>query len=246
MARIRIHVGTAGWAIPREVAAAFPAVGSGLARYAAVLGALEINSTFWRRHRPSTFERWRATVPRTFRFAVKLPRTITHEAELAGARALLADFFADVAPLGGTLGPILVQLPPSLAFDARRAGAFFRAMRVHTSGPIACEPRNASWFSPRADALLVAHDVARVAADPPSPEGAESPGGARSMVYLRLHGSPRRYYSSYDDAQIAFLAGRVRAAAKASTVWCMFDNTASGAAASDALRLMRALATPDA
>lgn len=83
----RIFLGTAGWSVPRAVAALFPAEGSALERYAGRPPAAEINSTSWRRHQPATMERWRKAVPPGFRFAVKLPRVITHERELRAPRA---------------------------------------------------------------------------------------------------------------------------------------------------------------
>lgn len=237
----RIYVGTAGWAIPRDTAGAFAAEGSALERYASSLGAVEINSTFYRRHRPSTFERWAAAVPAGFRFAVKLPRTITHEAALGSARGLLEDFFDDVRPLGDRLGPVLVQLPPGLAYDGRRAGSFFRGLRSLHAGAVACEPRHPSWYGPGPDRLLHAHDVARVVADPPQPPPAAEPGGSSSLLYLRLHGSPHRYYSEYGDERVGAYAEHCRAASAVGEVWCVFDNTAHGFAALDALRLVSQL-----
>jgi uncharacterized protein YecE (DUF72 family) len=224
------------------VAALFPAEGSALERYAGRLHASEINSTFWRRHQPATMERWREAVPRDFRFAVKLPRAITHERELRAARAPVREFLDDVGLLRDRLGPILVQLPPSLTFERRRADTFFRTLRTLHAGGVACEPRHASWFSPAADALLAKHGVARVAADPPRVPGGDQPGGAPSLLYFRLHGSPVMYRSAYGRARLTALAPRLRPAGCDTTVWCIFDNTASGAAAANALDLMRALA----
>lgn len=74
-----IRLGTAGWAIPRRFADTFPAVGSALERYAAIFLAVEINSTFYRLHKPETYARWASAVPDGFRFAAKLPKVITHE-----------------------------------------------------------------------------------------------------------------------------------------------------------------------
>jgi uncharacterized protein YecE (DUF72 family) len=237
MMKGRVFVGTAGWAVPRAVAALFPPQGSALERYAARFHASEINSTFWRRHQPATMERWRETVPRGFRFSVKLPRVITHERELRASCAPVRAFLDDAALLRDRLGPILVQLPPSLAFDRRRADVFFRLLRTLHAGDVACEPRHVSWFSPTADAVLAAHGVARVAADPPRvPEG-DQPGGAPTLLYFRLHGSPVMYRSAYGRARLAALAPRLRPATGDTTVWCIFDNTASGAAAADALEL---------
>lgn len=71
-------VGTAGWSIARSDAHGFPAAGTALERYARVFGGVEINSSFHRAHRPSTWAKWAACVPAGFRFAVKIPKTITH------------------------------------------------------------------------------------------------------------------------------------------------------------------------
>ncbi len=233
----RVFIGTAGWGIPRDHAAAFPRVGSGLQKYASVLGAVEINSTFYRRHRPTTFERWSASVPASFRFAVKVPRAITHEAALGSPHAALDEFFGDVRGLGSNLGPVLVQLPASIPFQARRVAAFFRTMRHLHDGDVVCEPRHASWYEPAASAVFADYRVARVAADPPRPANARATGESSSLLYFRWHGSPRCYWSAYDDARLAFLADRIARAPAATSIWCVFDNTASGAAAGDALRL---------
>jgi hypothetical protein len=108
-----LRLGTAGWAIPRAVASAFPAEGAGLERYAARFNAVEINASFYRSPRPGTYERWARITPAGFRFAMKAPRTITHHAKLAGCEGAMARFLSEVSGLGEKLGPILVQLPPS-------------------------------------------------------------------------------------------------------------------------------------
>lgn len=234
----KVYIGTAGWSIPRAEQRRFPAGESHLTRYSRVLPAVEINSTFHRPHRAATFERWAASVPRTFRFSVKLPRTITHDQKLAGTATLLKTFLADLAPLGTRLGCLLVQLPPSLAFDVRVARAFFTLLRKRFEGGIALEPRHASWFEARADRLLNDFEVARVAADPPRVAGGDEPGGWRGLAYFRLHGSPRMYYSSYEDDFLDTLAGKLRELRRRRIpTWCIFDNTTLGAATSNALDL---------
>ncbi|HLY79694.1 MAG TPA: DUF72 domain-containing protein [Caulobacteraceae bacterium] len=238
-------LGTAGWAIPRTSAEAFPEAGAGLQRYAARFNAVEINSTFYRSHRPQTLARWRAMTPEGFRFAVKTPRAITHVARLAGCAARLSQFLEEIAPLAEKLGPILVQLPPSLGFDPPTAADFLQVLRTQWSGPVAVEPRHVSWFTPEAAKLLRTHLVAQVAADPACTAAAALPGGDRGLVYRRLHGSPRLYYSAYGPAAIDALA-RAIAGTPACETWCVFDNTASGAAASDALALAAQLAKQSA
>ena len=234
----RTHVGTAGWSLPRAEQAQFPGEGSHLERYASVFNAVEINSTFHRPHRRSTFERWAQSVPRTFRFSVKLPRTITHEHRLARAHGLLDAFLADLEPLGARVGCLLVQLPPSLELVPRTARSFFSSLHERYEGAIAVEPRHASWFTEEGDRMLERARVCRVAADPAKAAGGGEPGGWRGMAYFRLHGSPRVYYSSYDDAFIDRLAGQLQALKHARIpAWCIFDNTTLGAGTANALAL---------
>ena len=238
-----LHIGTAGWALPRAVHHAFPAQGSHLERYAARFDGVEINSSFYRQHRRAVYGRWAASVPRGFRFAVKVPRAITHDQALVAVDVLLDVFMEEVTGLGDRLGPLLVQLPPSLAFALERDDAFFAGLRGFHGGAVACEPRHASWFTPSASALLVQHGITRVAADPACVPEASHPGGFPALVYYRLHGSPRMYYSSYDQRRLEALADSVRRpVASGVDTWCMFDNTACGAATGDALALQASCA----
>lgn len=239
----RVLVGTAGWTLPADVQHAFPAEGTHLRRYAAGFPAVEINTTFYRPHRPSTYARWMESVPDDFRFCVKVPKTITHEAKLRDADDALATFLGEAGALGPKLACLLVQLPPSLAFDGDVAERFFTSLRSATPLAAVCEPRHPTWFTGEADALLEQCRVARVAADPARVPAAGEPGGWRGLAYYRLHGSPKVYYSSYDDAYLDALAARIRADVAAERdVWCIFDNTASGAAAQNALDLRARLA----
>ena len=232
-------IGVAGWSLPKAEQDAFPVEGTHLQRYAARLPAVEINSSFYRPHRPTTYAKWAASVPAGFRFAVKVPRAITHERRLADAEDALDAFLGEATGLGAALGCLLVQLPPSLAYDTATADAFLDALRARHDGAVALEPRHASWFTPEAARALTTHRVARVGADPARVPEAALPGGWEGLVYHRLHGSPRIYYSDYDAAYLDALAGRLRAdVARADAVWCIFDNTALGHATANALALL--------
>ena len=232
------RVGTAGWALPREVQDRFGPGDSHLARYAGVFTAAEINSSFHRPHKRSLYEKWAASVPEGFRFCAKLPKAITHERRFVDCEPLVDAFLSQAGGLGGKLACLLVQLPPSFAFDAGLADRFLRMLRTRWTGALAMEPRHASWFGGDAAALLRAHEVARVLADPVRHAPGAAPGGWTQRIYLRLHGSPRVYYSAYDPVLLQALAQRILAAEQdGADVWCVFDNTASGAAATDALSL---------
>ena len=242
MTQTKLRIGTAGWTVPRTVAELFPAEGTGLERYSARFSCAEINSSFHRSHRRETWERWAASVPEDFRFSAKLSKEITHRLRLRDCEDLLAAALAEMEPLGEKLAVLLVQLPPSLAFEADVAEAFVALLRSRWTKAVALEPRHASWFEGEAGALLRAHDVARVAADPARVPEAAEPGGARSLSYWRLHGSPVPYRSSYDDGRLERYAERLEAElASGAPVWCIFDNTASSAAGGDALKLIRLL-----
>ncbi len=233
------RVGNAGWSIPARLRPSFGDAPNGLARYARLLDCVEINSSFYRPHARTTYEKWAATVPRGFRFSVKAPQRITHELALAGSRRDVDAFLAQVAGLGTKLGCVLVQLPPSAAFVPARARTFFALLRARHDGPVALEPRHASWFEDRADTLLARLAISRVAADPARVPAAAEPGGDTSFRYWRWHGSPRMYWSDYGPERLATLASAMRAGR--GQRWCIFDNTGWGHSVDNALSLTERL-----
>jgi uncharacterized protein YecE (DUF72 family) len=238
-----IYVGRAAWNLARRQQSHFPDAGSHLERYAGRFPAVEINSSFYRPHQPKTYARWAACVPADFRFSAKIPKAITHELRLVGAEPLLDKFLAEVTALGEKLGCLLVQLPPSLAFDASVASSFFESMRARYSGGLVFEPRHPTWFTDDVERMLVDLRIGRVAADPPCGPVATEPGGWPGIIYYRLHGSPRIYYSNYEDAYLDALAPKLIAHAGSGVpVWCIFDNTALDCATVNALGLLERLA----
>jgi len=246
----RLLIGCAGWTIPAAERLCFPKEGSQLQRYAAVFSAVEVNSSFYRPHRATTYARWADSVPDNFRFSVKMPRSITHEARLALVESQLARFVEDCSHLRTKLGCLLVQLPPSLKWDSDVAAAFFRTLRNVTDADVCCEPRHPSWISGEANALFDDYRIARAIADPSPFPAVESPGPRKSLTYFRLHGSPRIYYSSYAPEYLEQLALKLEEDLRRHlTCWCIFDNTAAGAAIRNALELLRGLplssASPD-
>ena len=235
-----IHVGCAGWSLSRQYADEFQQSGSHLQRYAARFGAVEINTSFYRPHLPTTYARWAHSVPEYFRFAVKLPRIITHELRLEGCEVALDVFLGQCQQLGDRLGCLLVQLPPSLAHDASRDRRFFERLRQRHAGPVAVEPRHASWQA--AQPMLIDLRIAQVAASPSRFAADAQPAGWPGLVYWRLHGEPRIYHSEYSQQYLQQLAERLQHShAAGAATWCVFDNTASGAALGNALRLERYL-----
>ena len=168
---------------------------------------------------------------------MKIPRAITHELKLKGAREPFITFLTQTDGLADKRGPLLLQSPPSLSFDGPVVTRFLKMVRRVYDGPIACEPRHATWFSPLVGALLERYRISRVAADPPPAPDSTSPAGWSRVAYFRLHGSPRTYWSRYDENAIAALAATIARITTAEQIWCVFDNTASGAAIENAWEL---------
>ena len=234
----KLYIGTAGWNVPGIHAHNFESEGTHLVRYARKLNCAEINSCFYREHKLETYAKWAASVPENFLFAVKAPRSITHEGELRveGEEALRC-FLQQTSALGEKRGPMLLQIPPKLEFSKVTASAFFSMFRRLYDGPAVLEPRHVSWFDLKADSMFRKFRIARVAADPALIPYTAEPAGWPELVYFRLHGSPRRYYSSYSEEFLSRIAEKLRLLPSSTTAWCIFDNTASGAALGNALEL---------
>ena len=237
-----LRIGTAGWAIPRPLAERLSGEGTHLERYAGQFNCCEINSSFHRAHATAQYAKWAAATPPGFRFAVKIPRLMTHELGLRTPGLPFDRFLAETDGLGARRGPLLLQLPPSHAFNARLVSRFFDHVRHRYEGPLVCEPRHATWFCERASRVLEDYTVSRVAADPACAPGAEAPGAGPAPRYFRLHGSPRVDRSRYPSNFITQLAHVLTGAATCADVWCVFDNTAAGAAMENALELQAIVA----
>ncbi|MBV1831833.1 DUF72 domain-containing protein [Komagataeibacter sp. AV436] len=240
-----IRIGIAGWSISSAMARTLqlPATGTQLERYATCFSAVEINTSFYRPHRRTTYMRWAAGVPSAFRFSVKMPRTITHERRLVDCQALIERFAGETDGLGDKRGPILVQFPPSFAYPGDIAVRFFHDLRAMFGGGIVVEPRHASWFQPMVDQMLTELRIARVAADPARPHPAAQPGGWSGLAYFRLHGAPDIYKSRYTHEAVKAHAKVVAAlAARGTEVWTIYDNTTYGAAMQNGFELAEACA----
>lgn len=242
LVRDTVYVGCAGWSISSAHRDLFAAGDSMLARYASVFNAVEINSSFYRPHQRKTYQRWAASVPPGFRFSVKVPKQISHEARLHGAGPMLDRFIDEASGLGSHWAGLLLQLPPSLSFDARTAATFLRMLRARWDGGCACEPRHPSWFAPAATELLRKHAIGRVGADPALSAAARVPTDTGPWRYWRWHGSPKIYYSAYSEAALAELARQIAATDAHDTAWVIFDNTAAGHAIGDARSLQALVA----
>ena len=271
MRRGRVFIGTSGWIYPHWNGRFYPAGLPGkrqLAFMASQFSTVEVNGTFYSLSRPSCFETWRAETPDDFVFAIKGSRYLTHMLKLNDPKAPLANFFAQgLLLLGHKLGPILWQLPPTLAFHADKARAFFellprdladaeRLARRHDhrldgrsalhapdghGRPLrhALEIRHASWLDEDALQLLCEYDVALVTADTADHHPLSLERTTDAFAYVRLHGARRLYASRYTDGELDQWAALVDGwRARGSDVYVYFDNDDKAYAPGDARRLL--------
>ena len=229
-------IGLAGWseAVSKH-RTYFPGSGSGLTRYAETFSMVEVNSSFYRAVRAETFASWAEQTPPGFRFSVKINRAVTHAARLS-ANAKLEQALEPMMSLGPKLAAVLIQLPPTLATDPERDAAFLDRLRSLYSGMVAWEPRHPSWEAPEAVRLLEEHGITPVRTSIPAAGAAHAEPG----TYVRLHGTPRRYYSAYSSADLTSLSEWLRTESSPAIV--IFDNTASSAGVRNAIELSELLA----
>ena len=162
-----------------------------LAHYATRLPIVEINNTFYRMPNAAAIQGWRSQVPDSFRFAVKVPRRISHLKRLKDCGAELRALLAALGDLGTALGSLLVQLPPHARCDEAALTAFLREL---PEGPrVAFEFRNDSWFVPAVFAALESRNAALVQSE--SDEAFVVKPWTADWAYLRLR---RVDYSTED------------------------------------------------
>jgi uncharacterized protein YecE (DUF72 family) len=235
----KFFIGTAGWSLPSQLKDAFSGRGRHLSQYSEILNCCEINSSFYRTHKYETYVRWAASVPTDFKFSVKLSKHFTQVNRLTETGSALKENIQTMAGLGAKWGVLLIQLPPSLNFNPRVANRFLKKLRQYYLGSIVIEPRDQSWGSHTALELLSDYKVGKVLADP---ERCKIPRVKRPQVekirYLRLHGTPQIYKSSYSDPILERIKNSLLSPiSEASETWCIFDNTAYGFGTQNALTL---------
>ncbi len=201
---MRVRTGTSGFSYPAWEGHFYP---SGTKRpdmlsfYAGKLGAVEINNTFYRMPKADLLERWRDSVPESFRFVLKASRRITHHQRLRDADDSVEYLFDTAKVLGEQLGPFLFQLPPYLRRDDDRLATFLE--RLPAGLRAAFEFRHASWFDDAVFALLEEAGAALCVADAGGDHDAPLV-ATTDFGYLRL----RR--EDYDEAALRSWADRIR------------------------------------
>lgn len=246
------YIGTSGWAYKSWRSNFYPAdipsrADKMMLHYAAHFNAVEVNGTFYRLPKTETVQGWHAAMPANFSMACKMSRYVTHMKKLNPAPEQVAAFMQLTAQLGDQRGPVLLQLPPSLGFNADKLRNTLHAMREHDplSGVrIALECRNTSWYCKSLfDLLAESTNTALVCHDMPG-SVRNIPDDSADFVYIRLHGPKGDYGGSYDDNFIQTQADKINRHLDAGRdVYIFFNNDKDGHAPNNALRLWQLVHT---
>jgi uncharacterized protein YecE (DUF72 family) len=236
------RVGTSGWNYRHWRGLFYPAdlpAKRWLAFYAQHFDTVEINATFYRLPSQAAVAAWREAAPPGFVYAWKASQYITHAKKLLDPAEPLARVYAPMAALGGTMGPVLLQLPPQLRFNPDRLAQFLP--QLPPGHRHAMEFRDPGWYVDATFELLAKHDVALCLSDH---RAAPAPWvRTASFVYVRGHGPAGDYRGTYSEAALATWAAEIAAwRALGCDAFAYFDNDIGGAAPFDAQRL-RALGT---
>lgn len=237
-------IGTSGWSYKNWDKEFYPKgtkSGDKIKYYSEHFNAVEINASFYNHLKPSTCESWREQVPEGFKFAVKMHRYITQMKKLKADDQLketLDQFHESIQPLGKKLGPILIQLPPSLKKDLDKMEQFLRLLPADHK--YAIEFRNDSWFTEDTESLLADHNIALVTAH--SPKWPMHITKTADFLYLRFHGKEDLFVSPYQEEDMKDWANRLdELSENASQGFAFFNNTDQGHAVTNAKQLENAL-----
>ncbi len=232
-----IRIGCSGWNYKHWREAFYPKgvpVKRWFEHYAATFDTVELNTSFYHLPKPETFTKWRDQAPEGFRYAVKASRFITHMKKLKDCEEPVETFLTRARNLGGTIGPILYQLPPRWAFDRQRLEEFIALLPADLTHVF--EFREKSWLTEEVLALLDERGVSFCAHDMP---GSATPRWAAGPIaYVRFHGAGGKYIGRYsDDALLSWTDWIVEQARGGRDVWCYFNNDIHAHAIHDALTL---------
>jgi uncharacterized protein YecE (DUF72 family) len=231
-----VLVGTSGWQYDDWGPLLYAGVPKRrwLERHAEAFATVEVNNAFYRLPRREVFDGWAARTPPDYVVTVKASRFLTHVRRLREPQEPVARLVDRLAGLGGKLGAVLLQLPPTLQRDADLLdaclGCFPAGMRV------AVEPRHASWWDPSTRSVLQEHRAALVWAD--AGGTAVTPlWRTADWGYLRLHHGPGDSWEYGPEGVRPWARELAAAWAEDETMHAYTNNDPGGAALRDATHL---------
>lgn len=240
--RDRVHIGTSGWSYKHWKGLYYPqklATTKWLSFYAEDFETTEINSSFYRLPSEETVLNWIRQVPDEFLFCPKMSRFITHMKKLNDPEEAMERYFEVFHHMKKRMGPVLVQLPPMLAFNFDKAEFFYSLLRKkYKSYSFVMEVRHDTWLKEESLTLMTKFDIGLVI----SQSGTKFPYSelvTAKNIYVRFHGPKELYASRYSDKMLESFADKFyRWLKEGHEIWAFFNNDIHGYAPEDAKRLM--------
>jgi len=241
-----LRFGCSGWDYQEWVGPFYKsATESKLAAYSRVFDTAEINSTFYRVPEKGMVLGWARYTHDEFRFAAKVPQTVTHDRLCdvgRGADKELLAYCEIMRPLldAGKLGPLLLQLPPRLRFNESKLREFFAILPPEFTW--ALEPRNKSWMVEEAFDLLAAHNLAYTIVDEPLLPPTLRVTAKTAYVRWHGHGKDPWYDYRYSDEELKAWVPKVQeVTARADEVYGFWNNHYHGYAPENCLQVLEML-----
>ena len=240
--RHRVHIGTSGWSYKHWKGVYYPEklpASKWLSFYAEDFETSEINSSFYRLPSEQTVLNWARQVPDGFLFCPKMSRFLTHMKKLSDPEEALERYFDVFQHLSKIMGPVLIQLPPLLAFNYEKAEYFYKLLkRRYNNYSFVMEVRHTSWLKEESLTLMTRYNIGLVI----SQSGTGFPYSelvTAKNIYVRFHGPKELYASGYPDKMLEEFADKFYIwTGKGHDVWAFFNNDIHGYAPEDAKKLM--------
>jgi uncharacterized protein YecE (DUF72 family) len=236
---MKIYVGTSGWQYYHWKGKFYPEdlpSKDFLKFYSKYFNTVEVNTSFYHFTKKSTFEKWKKEINKNFLFSIKLHRLFTHFRKLKlnkDDKRILKETIEIYKVLGKNLGPILIQLPPSLKKDLKVLEKFLKNFK---NLELAIEFRHKSWLDKETYNFLKKKNVAFVISD--SPRWPTDIVKTADFVYIRFHGKPKLFASKYEKEELQRYAKEIKKL-KPKTLFAYFNNDAEGYAVEDALEFQK-------
>lgn len=242
MGKGSIHTGISGWSYQDWKGIFYPEKLKStdwLAFYAKAFSVTEINSSFYHLPQQKTVENWVNKVPDDFLFCPKMSRYLTHIKQIHEPEETLERFFRVFKSMQLKMGPVLIQLPPSLIFDYSRTEHLYTVLSTQYSNyTFALEARHATWLTEESIALMKRYNIVFVI----SQSGHGFPYGEHitsDNVYVRFHGPGVLYKSNYSMEMLEYFAVQFKKwSDQGQTVWAFFNNCYYGNAINNAHTIM--------
>ena len=233
----KYYIGTCGWSYSSFKGIIYPEDSKSrewLGYYVKYFNTVEINVTFYRRPRKSTFEKWYAETPSDFVFSVKAPKVITHIKRLKDVEKELETFLTDIKPLKEKARVLLFQLPPSFKYEKEVIENFLKLLPSDYLNVL--EIRHKTFHNEEFVELLRKFNVCLCFSDCGKRYPSWYEVQTADFLYIRLHGREVLYVSNYSEEDLKELVLKIKKF-DVKEVYVYFDNTAKGYAAENALKL---------